>query len=307
MKKSFLSVMIIIMMLSVIGCGKKEENVDSKNQTKVNGQEKEKDYSIPKENQDERYKLLEEGDWVQFDKGYSLGFAKSGEFYYHWDGSPVGNSDLYDVYTYDGKGSICITISYRDKISKEDNMGLPDIKAQILYIDDKTLVLEFDEKSDSLALEIEKGDVVEFYNDEKCWSDNGDYLGAYTGYEYLGECEKCVVNGEDSYVTVLNIDDKELKVAPSSYDKDMAKEFDDNIRTLKMAKNAKFYSLSTKDVIVEDESAKHTCEYKELTLEEATYNPDNSTKSAFIYYSHDYEVEKVVIYGGMIIHEGNEE
>ena len=45
------------------------------------------------------------------------------------------------------------------------------------------------------------------------------------------------------------------------------------------------------------------CENKEMTLEEAMYNPDNSSREAYIFYNNNYEVEKIIFYGGIVNYE----
>ena len=255
-----------------------------------------KDYTVPEKNRDEMFELLDEGDWQQYGKGYTLGFSQEGGFYYDWDGNPVGYSDYYEAYTYDGNGNICITTPDR-------NAKFPDIKASILYIDDMTLVLKFDENTESEGLEIEKGEVLEFFNMDYLRGKNGIALNPSPGTWEVERCDKCTVKDYSLYACVMAVEENEIKVAPGGYDGDMSESYKEFVRKIKLSEDVKFYSLSTNDYVSADYEVEHNCENKEMTLEEAMYNPDNSSREAYIFYNKDYEIEKVIFYGGIIIYE----
>lgn len=99
----------------------------------------------------ENKKILVESEWEHFNayigQTESITFNKNNEFFYSdSSGEPIGDSDLYDTYSYNAKDQITLKASYDD--------GPDDLTLKILYMDDMTLLLDMGD------------DIVEFYNAE---------------------------------------------------------------------------------------------------------------------------------------------
>ena len=208
--KYIMLVIMCIMTLVMVACGKM-------------------DYTVPEKIRDEMFEFLVEGDWQQYRKGNTLSFGQDGGFHYYACSNPVGYSDYYEVYTYDGNGNICITTP--DIISE-----FPDIKASILYIDDMTLVLKFDENTESEGLEIDKGEVLEFFKMDYLRGKNGIVLNPDPGTWEVERCDKCTIIGCSLYASILNVENNSVTVAPGGYDGDMAESYKEFIRKIKEAR-----------------------------------------------------------------------
>lgn len=98
---------------------------------------------------DEAYKRLVAGEWSRYEtttgEKERICFDKSGEFSYYCScGEPIGDSDLYERYSYKGEGKIVLLGSDGEK---------QDIN--IMYVDEKTLSIKIGE------------DTIEFYNEKR--------------------------------------------------------------------------------------------------------------------------------------------
>lgn len=196
-----------------------------------------------------------------------LHFSDEGNFsYYETCGNPVGDSDLYETYSYDEETGVITVYGY------EKGMEEKQIK-----------VLRYTE--DSLLVEMEDG-IKEFYVDGQVPSLSGDE------YEYVA--------GYSGYAAIISIDGNRIKTASSGYDPDAGGE--ETIREEKLAEDAVFHELYMETVHTEEEDTA-SFEYTELTLADAAYSADNSFKIGFVWYNEDLEIEKIVFYGALEIWE----
>lgn len=227
-------------------------------------------------------KLLTEGDWVHYNsttcEEENIIFNKDNEYLYFCScGEPVGNSDVYDTYSYDGDGKITLKASYED--------GPEEIPVNILYIDDMTLLIDL------------RDDIVEFYNSKKMSN------CLHTGYEET--CDDCIyyLDGYDGYSTILKMSDSELEIAPANYDGDTDDLFKDYKRTVTVPDDAKFYDLTANSSFKNEERINHECSFTELTKDEVTTMLEDSSSSALLWYNNDGQITKVIFYGTLVTYE----
>jgi len=165
-------------------------------------------------------KLLWDGDWAYYDHNIGedilIHFGEDGSYVYRCDcGEPVGNSDIYDSYTYDGEEKTITLMggSDRDWI-------------RVLYADDNYLCLEF---SDG---------VVSFRNRDSGIDDS------------VRECARQYIPSDVILrLSILGYADDSLTVAPYEYDADAADRWEAMVTTLPAADDIAFTSIS---ITVED-------------------------------------------------------
>ncbi|MBQ4067853.1 MAG: hypothetical protein IJC76_01245 [Lachnospiraceae bacterium] len=230
----------------------------------------------------ENKKILTEGDWEYFNayigETEGITFNKEGEYFYCCScGEPVGDSDLYDTYSYDGKKTITLKASYDD--------GPKDILVNILYMDDKTLLLDMGD------------DIVEFYNANN--STNCVCAGE------TDNCDDCIayLDGYDAYSTILSITNEDIEIVPAGYDGDTADLFEDYKRIVQLSDDVKFYSLFADSTFKDDERVSHDCTYTELTQKDVTVMLEDSSGSALIWYNKDGQITKMIFYGTTAVYE----
>lgn len=261
MNKKIVLILVSVLCIGISGCGNKGADKSVK---------------------DEAYALLAAGEWAHYDPNIGemeiLHFTEEDEFYYHCAcGEPIGDSDLYDKYFYDGNGKIAIRCSF-DKDIKE-------IDTEILYLDEKTLFIRMGE------------DIIEFFNEEKVksiWEDGNLY-----------NCDTCIeyMRDNDAYDAVVEIREDELVISPTDYDADVS-ESAGYLRNVKIAEDAEFYELKV-DSVVNDSGIleKHACTYNELSKEDVVNMLDASDAAAYIWYNDEVEISKIVFYGAAIVYE----
>lgn len=159
--------------------------------------------------------LLWDADWVRYD--FNIGedvlirFGEDGSYVYRCDcGEPVGNSDIYDSYSYDPEERV-ITLQgggRRDWI-------------QVLYLDNSYLCLQFSDGT------------VAFRNRNTKIDDS------------VRDCARQYIPSDAILcLTVLGYEDGLLTVAPYEYDADAASQWDSMVTTLPAADDIAFTSIS---------------------------------------------------------------
>jgi len=209
-----------------------------------------------------RPKFLTDASWSYYDsnigENLNISFYENGEYIYSCDcGEPVGDSDIYDRYSYNSK----------DKTIK---LSGPDGEAsviKVLYYDEYYLILLFE-------------DGVTTFKNENCLIDDEPISLAA---DYI----------EDNmvYLSVLGFDNEKLTVAPYDYDADAAESFAENIFELETNKNVSFYSVS---VTIEGEN--QTVEHFELTETDIPYIGEYY-HTAYVGINNSGKVYSVIFYG----------
>lgn len=208
-------------------------------------------------------KFLTDASWVHYDdnigENINISFRENGEYFYCCDcGEPVGDSDIYDSYSYEPENHT-ITLSGPDGETST---------IEVLYYDDNYLCLLFEEGT------------VTFKNEKAPIDDEA--LSSVK--EYVGEEGK-------PFLSVLGFENGKVTLAPNNYDKDAAESFAENIFELKASENISFSSVS---VIIEGN--KEDVEFFKLT--EGDYpNIGEYHNVGYIELNDKGEVASVVFYG----------
>ena len=234
------------------------------------------------ENKIDKEKLLIQTSWEHYNAniGETEGvfFNKDNEYFYSCScGEPVGDSDLYDIYSYDGNNTITLKASYED--------GPEDKNLNILYIDDMTLLLDMGD------------DIVEFFNEDK--------MPQCLHASYEETCDDCIAYLEeyDGYSTILSISEEGIEIAPANYDGDTDDMFKDYKRIVKLTDDIKFYSLSAESSFKDEERVSHECSYTELTKDEVTTMLEDGNGSALTWYNDEGHITKILFYGTTSVYE----
>lgn len=209
--------------------------------------------------------FLTKGVWEYHDDniGENIGitFCENGEFYYNCDcGEPVGDSDIYDKFSYNEKTN---TIGLYGSCGEKKLLD-------IVYCDDYYLALKIDDK------------VVSFENSAK----ELDHWITESAKEHIGNNLVCVA--------VLDYDSQNhiLTVAPYDYDGDAKKDFEDKIIKLKTNNDFEAKSIS---VTIEGEVE---TEFQHIELKQSDFeNIGEYYTSGFLDFDDEKCVEAVIFYG----------
>lgn len=192
-----------------------------------------------------------------------LHFYKDGGFsYYEACGNPVGNSDCYEIYSYDEDTGIVTAYGYDDSVE--------DLQIAVLRYTDESLLVSIE------------GAIKEFYADNDVPSLIGDMYEEVEGYS--------------AYVAIGDINDGMIETAPSDFDVDAGGL--ELVREEKLSDMAVFYRLYEEIIHSEgEESDEITIEFTELKREDVTHSEDNSFSSGYIWYDENLQITKIVYYG----------
>ena len=198
-----------------------------------------------------------------------LVFDKDGTFsYYETCGNPVGDSDMYETYSYDKEKQV-ITVHSSDD-------SLEDMEIDVLrYV------------KDSLLVRI-NGSIKEFERNNDVPTPVSDVHDKLEGYS--------------TYLALRNIENGMIETAPAYVDMDAGgRKF---IREEKLADTVEIFNLYEKIVHPDGEKPDElTTEFSELTMEDVAYAEDNSFSAGYVWYNDDLEIIKIVYYGSMEIWE----
>lgn len=119
------------------------------------------------------------------------------------------------------------------------------------------------------------------------------------------DCKKCIrkVKDYDAYDTVLGSTSDGFKLAPNSYDGDVAW-YKDYIEEVKCAKDALYFDMNITNIHNIDKGERiHKCTFKEVSKEEVEESIKDASAGALIWFNDKKEIEKMVIYGEITIQE----
>lgn len=214
--------------------------------------------------------FLSEHEWVHYDSVCDeiISFGSDGHFaYYTTDGSPVGDFDLYDQFSFN---------SNRKEIELKPSDG-------------KSIKVLRHEKS-RLLLNI-NGDIKEFF-DEK------DKFITGSAPQNLAYDTDNTVTGFSSYLAFLSKDGSQITTAPANYDGDDPK-FKEYELSETLADHAEFYSW-TYNVDQSQEPMITESTYNKLTENEASNIIKNGSAIAFVWYNAQAKITKIVFFGSTI-------
>lgn len=120
---------------------------------------------------------------------------------------------------------------------------------------------------------------------------------------YFKTSKKYDIKTSDRYQAILAIENNDVIIAPSNYDRDSHELFVKDFETLKLNKNVECFNLSIRSEI--DKNGKKTSEetYKELTLDELKHMLEDSFLTAYLWLDHQSEVTVIMLYGETIVYE----
>lgn len=221
-------------------------------------------------NSDERPEFLTAHEWIHYDSACdeTISFGDDGHFAYYGDeGNPVGDSDLYDKYSYDSE-------SEEIKLKPDGDMSI-----KVLRHEKSRLLLDID------------GDVKEFF-DEK------DKLIAEGAPQNLAYDTDNVVSGFSSYLAIIGKDGDKIVTAPANYDGDDP-EFKEYELSEKLADNIEFYSW-TYNVDETGTSVNTQSSCRKLTAKGAYRLIESGAAVGFVWYNENAEIKKIVFWGSTI-------
>ena len=211
--------------------------------------------------------------WAHYDpasgEGNVMSFHEDGTYSYHCEcGEPVGDSDLYENYTYDENTKKIALHGVDSSIRDTEMTILESGKGRLLLAQD--------------------GNVLEFlpYDDTYCSPDiyyeYADYMEGYSSYEML------VAKKGDAVTT-----------GPANYDGDV-EEQKKLLREMKLAKDVRYEELDVK-VVVKGEEEERSHEHRTLTAKQAKQMIDSGSGIGFVWYNESLEIQKILFYGELIV------
>lgn len=254
MKKYLSLFLACLFCISMMGCTGENEKPKAPN----NKEDEISEQNIPE--------FLYSHEWMHYDENCDeyINFNEEGEFSYHCAcGSPVGDYDLYDSYSYD-EAEKTIILS-----------GEEDEKIELLYNDENYLVLKF--KNSGVQVFVNENFAIDEYAPHK---DVEVY--ASEGWVYL---------------TVLSYNDAAIQLAPYDYEKDAHDSYAPYIITKEHKNDIPFKLVGSIT-----ENGETITKYYDLDEEKLEHIGDYYTV-AYIHFDEEGEIDQGVFYGSLEIQE----
>ncbi len=206
--------------------------------------------------------FLTEHDWIRsVDDTEHISFHRDGTFSYWCScGNPVDNYDMYDSYEY--KDDV-ITIRGYDA----------DTSMRVIYGDEQYLCLYLEDQG-----EIRIFTDSEYAENIHIEHDPAEHAGL--GWANLH---------------VLDYDGESITFAPFNYDRDAHLEFDEYIRSVPLAENVEYYSVTTID-----DNGEVTTEHFKLEAEDIQYLGEYYT-GGYVHFDTEGKIRYIVFYGKTVI------
>lgn len=214
--------------------------------------------------------FLTEHEWTHFTYcDETISFGDDGSYAYHCAcGSPVGDSDLYDTYTYSE------TTSEISLYPKSDDSII-----RVLRYEKSRLLLEF---SDGVKEFCDAGDPLASNVHPDMDYDPDNYIQDFS-----------------SYLTIISRNGDSVTTAPAGYDADYP-EYDEYLLDEKLAADARFYEWNL-TITVTDEGEQPDSSYRKLSAQQVERLLDGGPAAGYVWYNDDAEIEKILFYGKTII------
>lgn len=217
--------------------------------------------------------FLTEHTWTHFAVcDETISFGEDGSYaYYCACGEPVGDSDLYDGYSYDeSKSEIALKPDGEDSIIK------------VLRQEKSRLLLDFG------------NGVKEFF-------DMDDRLAADSAPQDIGYDTDGVTDGFSSYLAIASQDGSAVVTAPAAYDGDDP-EFDEYLLTEKLATDVEYYDWELK-ITEGSQGIEPENSFGKLTADEAAEIIESGSAVGFVWYNENAEITQIVFYGSTTYYE----
>lgn len=212
-------------------------------------------------------------EWVFYDEGAGehlcMNIRSDGSYSYHCQcGEPVGDSDLYERYTYNADEGIITLSNDYDKNTAE---------IKVLSFNDYHLMLEID------------GEVKDFILEEMDIFSN---FFSFEGGEYFSEY--------DTRCTIIEMKDNKIVYGPVGYDPEGIYE-DGPFEEFELSEDAAFAELSIQSFNSIQGDAEYEefyeTSYREFDQEEAKEILEYGSALAFVWFDDDLKVEKILYFG----------
>ena len=257
MKKFLINAFLIMGILLIVGCKTQQETKQPTN--------------LPEE--------LVDKEWLFYDEvigeHLSLSFRSDGSYSYHCQcGEPVGDSDVYECYTYDSD----------------------------------TQVIQFSNNYDDSTAEIEVISYNEYHLMVKIDGELKDFVLSEmdTSANFWWEQAESYFSGYNSRRLIVDIEGDTVIYGPNEYDPE-GQYKDGPFEEYKLAEDASWYDLSiTRMMTVEDGQEyeeSYDVSFTECTIEEAKANTENGAGTVFVWFNENMEMEKIIFYGELSIYE----
>ena len=218
--------------------------------------------------------FLTQHEWVRYcDCDETISFGEDGHYSYYCScGEPVGDSDLFDKYSYDeGSGEIKL---------KPGGSG---DTIKVLRCEKSRLLLDFG------------GGVIREFVDSK---DSLASAGRPSGIEYDSDN---ITSGFCSYVSVLELDGRKTVTGPAGYDGDDPEYEEYRLEEL-LSMNAEFYDWNL-SVVQTEEGEVPESSFRKLTAAEAEELVSGGSATGFVWYNEEAEICKIVFFGSTLYYE----
>ena len=222
---------------------------------------------------DKHPQFLTEHTWTHFAVcDETISFGEDGSYAYHCAcGEPVGDSDLYEEYSYDESKS-----EIRLKPDGEDST------IKVLRHEKSRLLLDF-------------GDgVKEFF-------DMNDSVTADSAPKDLGYDTDGVTAGFSSYLAIVQQDGSTVVTAPASYDGDDSG-FEEYLLTEELAADVEYYDWNLR-ITEGSQGIEPESSFRKLTANEAADVIESGSAAGFVWYDGTGQITRIVFYGSTIYYE----
>ncbi|MBP3706370.1 MAG: hypothetical protein J6J13_03870 [Clostridia bacterium] len=256
MKKILSLILLLSIVFSFVSCDNEESKSKKTSASKKSSNSDEKNFVTPE--------FLTDADWGYYDSEISekinISFYEDGTFFYCCDcGEPVGDSDIYDRYSYNEQKNEIILYACEGS----------DLYVPVVYCDEFCLVLEI------------YGEIVDFEN---------------YNMKVFEETEQTKPFLEDhlASITILEYDIENgiITAAPANYDADAKKSFEDKITQLYTVEEPQINYLT---VTVENDVQTELI-YAKVAEEDYQYIGEYYDV-ARIKFNADHKIESILFYG----------
>ena len=217
--------------------------------------------------------FLTQHEWIHFDiDDETINFGEDGHYSYHCGcGEPVGNSDLFDKYSYDENEAI---IHLKPSGDNDEIRVLRQEKSRLLLLVD--------------------GMVKEFM-------DGKDHLATDARPDALGYDTDNVTMNFSSYLYFSELDGSRAVTAPAGYDGDTP-EYKAYLLDEKVNEDAEFYDWNL-EIVQTENGEEPESSFRKLSREEAEQLVSGGSATGFVWYNEEAEICKIVFFGSTLYYE----
>lgn len=210
--------------------------------------------------------FLTDHEWIHYNfDPETISFQKDGTYaYYCACGNAVGDSDLFDSYSYNEDTSE-ITLS---PVETDHHI------IRVLRYEKSRLLLAFD---DGITEFIDANDPLMNMNAPDISYDSNNYTEGYS-----------------SYIAIIDHNETSFTTAPADYDKNNPN-YESYLLTEKKTDNTKYY-LWTMQITQEESGDTISHNLQELSEEQVNTMLSEGPQSAYIWYNSNMEIEKILFF-----------